>query len=262
MAVALLTAGVVAVVAGVGLMAQDVERAPGPAPTRQPANVPVAQPETAQERMARLWPAIERRVTPMRPPVAEPTIRGQMLRQTRHDGHAGLFTARPDGFRPVAVVLHATGSGMPGSEFPDTASLGAFFQRQGVAASHYGISRDGTIAQYVDERYAAFHVSRPGWNGISIGIELLNDNTGDQAFPPAQLRAARTLVTTLGARYGIPVEGVVPHRAIQPEDRSDPASNFPWDAFVASLGQSGRTTGADRERRLDVGRERLSTGAE
>ena len=183
-----------------------------------------------------------------------------MLRQTRHDGHVGLYTDRAPGFRPVAVVLHATGSGEPGSEFPDTESLGAFFQRQGVAASHYGIARDGTIAQYVDDRYAAYHVSRPGWNGISIGIELLNDNTGTQPFPPAQLRAARALITTLGARYGIPVEAVVPHHAIQPEDRSDPAANFPWSSFVGSLVPPGASASVARGRSSE-GRERLALGS-
>ena len=196
----------------------------------------------------------------MRAPVVEPEVRQRLLRQTRRDGHVGLFTSRPDGFRPVAVVLHATGSGVADSEFPDTGALGAFFQRQGVAASHYGIGRDGSIEQYVDERQAAFHVSRPGWNGISIGIELLNDNTGTQPFPPAQLRSARNLIQTLGERYGIPVEGVVTHRAIQPEDRSDPASNFRWKPFVASLAKPGATTRIDSERRTRAGSERLDIG--
>lgn len=220
----------------------------------------VQRSETAPERFARLWPTIKQGSTRMREPAAQPVIRTRLLRQTRHDGHVGLYTNRPSGFRPVAVVLHATGSGEPGSEFPDTVSLGTFFQRQGVAASHYGIGRDGTIAQYVDERYAAYHVSRPGWNGISIGIELLNDNTGSQPFPPAQLRAARTLITTLGSRYGIPVEAVVPHRAIQPEDRSDPAANFPWASFVGSLVPPGASASAERGR-LSGGRERLTLGS-
>jgi N-acetyl-anhydromuramyl-L-alanine amidase AmpD len=225
-----------------------------------PSEPRVPHVETAQERFARLWPSIRQGATPMREPAAEPEIRPHRLRQTWHDGHVGLYTDRPAGYRPVAVVLHATGSGQPGSEFPDTTMLGAFFQRQGVAASHYGIGRDGTIAQYVDDRYAAFHVSRPGWNGISIGIELLNDNTGTQPFPPAQLRAARTLITTLGKRYGIPVEAVVPHHAIQPEDRSDPAPNFPWQAFVDSLADPGASSSTERERLTD-GRDRLEIGA-
>jgi N-acetyl-anhydromuramyl-L-alanine amidase AmpD len=253
-------------VAALAVGAASIMLAADPSPMVRPRDAApkpprVLQTESASERLARLWPQITAGTTRMREPSTEPLIQRHILRQTRHDGHVGLYTDRPAGFRPVAVVLHATGSGQPGSEFPDTGALGAFFQRQGVAASHYGIGRDGTIAQYVDERHAAYHVSRPGWNGISIGIELLNDNTGSQPFPPAQLRSARALVATLGKRYGIPVEAVVPHHAIQPEDRSDPASNFPWESFVDSLAAPRGSSSSNRER-LEDGRGRLAMGAD
>lgn len=188
----------------------------------------------------------------------EPLIERRLLTQTTHDGHEGLFTDRPNGYRPVAIVMHATGSGRAGSEFASLDALGDFFQRNGVAASHFAVDRNGRIMQYVSEDRAAFHVSRPGWNGISIGIELLNDNTGAQPFPPAQMRSTRQLVQHLGSRYGIPAESVVQHRDIQPKDRSDPASNFGWDAFTESL--KDPFDSSTRSRRSTKGSQRLTVG--
>ncbi len=208
--------------------------------------------ESAPERLERLLGGRPSKWTSMTAPGEPPPIEPMLLVAARHDGHAGLYADRPDGYRPVAIVLHATGSGRPGTAFDSLESLNAFFQRRGVAASHYAIDRTGRIAQYVDDRSAAFHVARPGWNSISIGIELLNDNTGAQPFPTAQVAAARELVLHLGGRYRIPVEAVVRHRDIQPEDRTDPAANFDWDRFIESLraptvASRGRT-GAGRSR--------------
>lgn len=186
----------------------------------------------------------------------EPSIQRRLLSQTRHDGHAGLFTSRPNGYGPVAIVIHATGSGNAGSEFASLDALGDFFQRQGVAASHFAVDRRGRIMQFVSEDRAAFHVSRPGWNGISIGIELLNDNTGSQPFPVAQMRATRQLVKYLGTRHGIAAEAVVQHRDIQREDRSDPASNFRWDAFTRSL--VDESASSTQSRRSAEGSQRLA----
>ncbi len=253
-----------ALIAATGVTALESSRMTGvgaPVAGQQPSSAAApARPlmESAVERRDRLMGTTLTTWTPMRAALREPRIGLARLRQTSHGGHEGLFTSRPQGYKPVAIVLHATGSGELGSEFVDLASLGAFFQRQGVAASHYGIARDGSIAQYVDDGQAAFHVARPGWNGISIGVELLNDNSGAQPFTSAQLRAARDLVLSLGARYGIPVEAVVQHRDIQPEDRSDPAANFPWSSFRRSLAPAV-ASGAGR--RLVDGASRLDLGA-
>ena len=146
---------------------------------------------------------------------------------------------RPAGWKPVAIVLHGTGSGLPGSEFSSPAALRRYFIRsQRPASAHYAIGRDGSILHMVGDSRAAFHVSADGWNEISIGIELLNDNTGRQPFPKVQMRSLRLLVQALGMRYGIPVEAVVRHRTVQPKDRSDPARNFPWKPFIRSLTQT------------------------
>lgn len=182
--------------------------------------------------------------TPMQAPAALPRIRQLSVQQYRTRpktaNRAGATTRvyrdRPPNYRPVAIVLHATGGGTPGSEFASLGALWRFFNRPAADASaHYAIDRSGRIAQFVGVDAAAFHVATPGWNDVSIGIELLNDNTGDQPFTPAQLRATTQLVRWLGSTYAIPVEGVVRHRTVQPADRSDPASNFPWQSWLRTL---------------------------
>lgn len=173
------------------------------------------------------------RVTAMAAPSEAPGILEAPVAQYRLRGR--VFRARPDGYRPRAIVLHATGGGAPGSGFSTVRELHRFFARPAAnAASHYAIGRDGTIARFVPDEEAAFHVATPGWNDISIGIELLNDNSGADPYPPAQLAAATRLVRWLGTRHGIPVEGVVRHRTVQPADRRDPVG-FPWRAWLATL---------------------------
>ncbi|MCW2955319.1 MAG: N-acetylmuramoyl-L-alanine amidase [Thermoleophilia bacterium] len=172
-------------------------------------------------------------------PSTQPEVRDALVPQYRAAGSARVYRERPAGFAPVAIVLHATGSGAPGSEFGSVDRLGSFFARPAArATSHYGVGRDGRILQFVGDEAAAFHVAARGWNDVSIGIELLNDNTGSQPFPRAQLMATTRLVRALAANYDIPLEAIVRHRDVQPADRSDPAGNFPWRAWRAALGRA------------------------
>lgn len=174
--------------------------------------------------------------TTMAPPTSEPRVVERLLDQYRGEASRRIYRARPGGWQPKAVVLHGTGSGEPGSEFANLGALARFFARPAATASaHYAIDRSGRIMRFVADEHAAFHVATPGWNDVSIGIELLNDNSGRQPFPPAQLHAASDLVRWLGVRYSIPVEGVTRHRTIQPQDRRDPAGNFPWGPWLATL---------------------------
>lgn len=86
--------------------------------------------------------------------------------------------------KPEVLVVHFTaGNG-------EAVSLGRFFQMaRRKAASHYGISRDGTIAQYVSESRSAWHAGDgllpkhlndvrsalvDNVNRRSIGVELCN----------------------------------------------------------------------------------------
>lgn len=173
-------------------------------------------------------------LTPISPPDRAVRMAEQLVDQYRPAGHR-VYRERPHGYEPKAIVMHATGSGEPGSGFSTARELGEFFARPSThAAAHYGVDREGRVARYVDESHAAFHVATPGWNDVSIGIELLNDNSGRQGYPPAQLAAARRLVQAIAARHDIPLEGVVTHASVQPSDRRDPVG-FPWRRWHASL---------------------------
>lgn len=207
----------------------------GPTPSATPAVPAAAQPESAADRVARLLPTgVPDEWTPIGIARAQPVVAERLVRQYR--GHARVYRERPAGFMPAAIVVHGTGSGRPGSEFPSVEALGAFFASPSTrAAAHYGVGRDGRIMRYVRDEHAAFHVATPGWNDVSVGIELLNDNTGAQPFPEPQLAAATELVRHLAASYDIPLEAVVRHRDVQPADRSDPAANFPWTEWKAGL---------------------------
>lgn len=202
---------------------------------REPARAPEPAPV---DRALVQWHALRggapERLTPIARPDREVPVAVQLVEQYRPAGHR-VYRHRPAGFEPKAIVVHATGSGEPGSGFGDARELGEFFARPTTqAASHYGVDRAGRVARYVDEEHAAFHVATPGWNDISIGIELLNDNSGRQEYPRAQLLATRRLVQAIAARHDIPLEAVVTHASVQPEDRRDPVG-FPWHAWRSGL---------------------------
>lgn len=137
--------------------------------------------------------------------------------------------------KPEVILLHySAGNG-------DAIALGRHFGLASrKASSHYGVSRDGTVAQYVDEDRAAWHagdgrmpidLSNPGGNlgghvnARSIGIEICNRgwapsrkgrermtakhrnprSTADswEVYPHAQIDAVIKLVTEVSVRHGI-----------------------------------------------------------
>lgn len=201
-----------------------VERDRGPAPV----------PDAALLQWHALRGGAPAQLTPIAVPDRTVPVTDQLVDQHRPGGHR-VYRQRPHGYAPKAIVMHATGSGEPGSGFSSARELGDYFARPSThAAAHYGVDREGRVARYVDESNAAFHVATPGWNDISVGIELLNDNSGRQHYPAAQLTAARRLVQAIAARHDIPLEAVVTHASVQPSDRRDPVG-FPWQRWHAGL---------------------------
>lgn len=176
--------------------------------------------------IARAWVARELRLdaTALRPmrPTTMPAVTNAPVRN---------FGTRTEGLQPVAIVLHATGGGAPGSGYRTLRELHRRFDGTVHVSAHYGIDRAGRVMRYVDDESRAWHTAARGWNDVSIGIELLNSNSGVEPFPPAQIKATQRLVRALGTRYDIPAQFVVRHRDVQPWDRSDPAGNFPWQRF-------------------------------
>jgi len=124
------------------------------------------------------------------------------------------------------IVLHHTGE----ASFAN--ALAVLTNPKSGVSAHYLISRDGLIAQLVDERERAWHAGVSHWgpiddvNSASIGIEL--DNSGDEPFADAQIDALLALLGDLTRRYGIDPRHVIGHADVAPARKSDPGWRFPW----------------------------------
>lgn len=133
------------------------------------------------------------------------------------------------------IVLHATvGSAK--------SALAWLTNPASRVSSHYLIDKTGHIYQLVADDQIAWHAGRASWHGVttinerSLGIELENDNSGRDPYPPAQLAAAHWLCQTKIARYNIERADVVRHLDVaMPRGRKTDPAGFPWPAFADSL---------------------------
>jgi N-acetyl-anhydromuramyl-L-alanine amidase AmpD len=133
------------------------------------------------------------------------------------------------------LVLHATVGGLH-------SSLTWLTSPASKVSTHYLISKAGIIYQLVPDMLAAWHAGRARWHGVtainncSLGIELENDNTGHDPYPPQQLAAAHWLCQEKIARYNIERADVVRHLDIAvPQGRKTDPAGLPWPAFADSL---------------------------
>lgn len=134
------------------------------------------------------------------------------------------FDARPEGGAVDTIVVHAT-------VFDTLEETCRHFENpESRVAAHYTIDRDGTTVHHVDEANRGFHAGvsrmadgREKANDFSIGIELVNRNTGDDPYPPAQLESLRALISAIRSRH--PIRFVVSHAeiAMPPGRKTDPA---------------------------------------
>jgi N-acetylmuramoyl-L-alanine amidase len=137
-----------------------------------------------------------------------------------------------------AVVLHATAT--PGLDSP----LNWLRNPDAKVSAHYLIGRDGATFCLVDEADVAWHAGESEWNGqanvngFSVGIELVNDNTGKQLYPEAQLAACAELVAAICKDHQLATWDVCRHLDIAPGRKTDPAG-FPFDAFKERLAALG-----------------------
>lgn len=127
---------------------------------------------------------------------------------------------RPYGFHPEAIVIHI----MDGSY---EAGESVFADSSTQKSAHYGVSKQGTVHQYVDENDTAFHagiVVNPTWdllkpgvnpNFYTIGIE--HEGLACDVWSDAQLEASADLVKEIAARWCIPLdtEHVIRHHQIR-----------------------------------------------
>lgn len=157
---------------------------------------------------------------------------------------ASVWTPSPNyreggaGRRITCVVVHATAT--PGLDSPQAWLCDPASQ----VSAHYLIGQDGTIRHLVHEANVAWHAGASVWKGApnvndySVGLELVNDNTGTMPYPEPQLAATAALVAAICQDHGVRLEDVVGHLDVAPGRKTDPAG-FPWADFRARLSAAG-----------------------
>lgn len=150
------------------------------------------------------------------------------------------FDARPEGAAIDMIVIHDTET--PGVR--DARTIWRHFASpKSRVSAHYIIGKDGEIAQCVPDELRAWHTGESYYQGEdhlndrSIGIELVNAQTGDDPFTNAQYRSLVRLVSYLVNAYGVPMNRIVGHKDItlKPELKKDPAPNFSWSRFLGGV---------------------------
>lgn len=146
------------------------------------------------------------------------------------------FSSR-SGAKISLIVLHATVGSF-------ASSIDWLCNPASRASINYLIDRNGTIYQLVPDSEAAWHAGRSAHHGMdsgaiqhaSIGIELVNKNSGHDPYPLAQLESCRLLCRDRIARYAIARGDVVRHLDIAvPKGRKTDPAGLPWPAFADSL---------------------------
>ncbi|MGE5707005.1 MAG: N-acetylmuramoyl-L-alanine amidase [Bacteroidota bacterium] len=140
---------------------------------------------------------------------------------------------RPADARIQAIVIHDTNH--PGIRKARTIA-NHFLNPRSKVSAHYIIGKAGEIIQCVPDEKRAWHagisrfLDREHVNDFSLGIELVNDETGKDPFTEAQYAALSRLLSYLIQRYQIPDANVIGHRdvALPLGIKQDPADNFDW----------------------------------
>jgi hypothetical protein len=150
-----------------------------------------------------------------------------------------------------ALVIHGTG----GSPAQTVEQLGDWFRTNDAGvSSHFGIGRDGRVAQYVSlaDGAAANCCKESGYdtfwdqfggdnlNVHTISIEHINDSANSLALTPVQRDASFMLVAWLCRQYGLSMNQIKTHQSIAPQSRARcPGSAFDFGAlshYVQSRG--------------------------
>ena len=154
---------------------------------------------------------------------------------------------RPAGAKIDAIVLHDTET--PGvSEARIIANH--FGNPRSQVSAHYIIGKRGEVLQCVPDARRAWHAGPSTYQGrnrvndFSIGIELVNAQTGKDPFTEAQYASLIALTADLVSRHGIPLERITGHRHIThyPKIKRDPADNFDWNRYRTGVKQTLATS--------------------
>jgi len=140
---------------------------------------------------------------------------------------------RPPEIKVDSVVLHATAGGLSGT-------LGWFANPDSGVSAHYVVAKNGDVYQMVEERNRAHHAGasefqgRRNFNDFSIGIEIVNKNDGQDAYPPDQFEAVVDLVNYLVEKYQMERQWIVTHADISTVGKTDPRG-FPVHELISRV---------------------------
>lgn len=169
--------------------------------------------------------------------------------------HSEHFNERPKGEQVSLVVLHSIS--LPPGEFSTGAVEDLFLgcldvkkdsrlaDLEGIrVSSHFLISREGRITQFVSCNDRAWHaglssfLGRDNCNDFSVGIEL--EGTDCTAFESEQYASLVKLLTALSHRY--PITAVVAHSDVAPGRKTDPGYGFDWERLEREKERFGNPT--------------------
>jgi N-acetylmuramoyl-L-alanine amidase len=164
--------------------------------------------------------------------------------------HVAAWAAAPEcaSVRPEApasairaIVIHATAG---------ASTEGAVSVMVAHRASFHWLVADEDEAAHGDFIWASAPEARAAWhvrnncshpevyhgarrvNDWSLGIEIVNAQSGGDGFSDWQLRATAQIVRYAWAKYPN-LAHVVSHARLDPARRTDPGSGFPWERFRA-----------------------------
>jgi len=139
--------------------------------------------------------------------------------------------------KPISIiVVHSTAS--------DTLKSAAEWLclESSRVSTHYIIDELGGIFQLVKDSDVAWHAGKAKWgsvsdvNGASLGIELVNDNSGKDVYEAAQIAALTWLVEFKAHQFGIKLENIVRHLDVAlPQGRKTDPKGFDWMGFKKHL---------------------------
>lgn len=158
------------------------------------------------------------------------------------------FGPRPQGAAVDLVVVHSIslppgeyGNGCVQQLFSNQLDWDAhpYFQsiRGLEVSSHFFITRQGVVWQFVSCDDRAWHAGKSQWcgrencNDFSIGIEL--EGLEGLHFETTQYQALAQLCQALAAHY--PIAHIAGHEHIAPGRKQDPGAGFDWPHLQTSL---------------------------
>lgn len=118
------------------------------------------------------------------------------------------FSSR-EGYKPEIIVIHISAGSL-------TSMTSWFSTPLSQASSHYGVGKDGTILQYVEEENKAwtqgrvnnptFKLYKPGINPNLYCISIENEGQDLVDGTPLQYDALRELIKDIAKRWNIPLD--------------------------------------------------------